>query len=303
MTDEVRPPTPASADVSELNNGPGSVPLILRSAGPAERNLKEHVRRQAIIDRTLSWLVPAMGLAVWELAVNIGGINPQFFPPPSTIAGSAWELLGTGTLLEHLVISVRRVILGFVAGVVSGVLVGFLMGLSRRLRAAFEPTLMALYTVPKLALLPLLLLIFGLGEAPKIILIGMTVFFFMWIATLSAVLAVPKIHRDAAVSFGASRRQLAFHVQIPSTMPAIFVGLRISAGVSVLVMVGAEFVHGNDGIGYFIWHSWGLFLAPRMYVGIIVVALMGLTFQLLVRAIGKWTMPWDESPKGVGGIQ
>jgi ABC-type nitrate/sulfonate/bicarbonate transport system permease component len=181
--------------------------------------------------------------------------------------------------------------------VLSGGVVGFLLGSSRLARAAFEPTLNALYTVPKLALLPLLLLIFGIGEEPKIILIAMTVFFFMWISTMEAVATLSEGYGEAARSFRAGWWTRFRHVTFPAVLPQIFVAMRVSAGVAVLVLVGAEFVQGGNGIGYLIWNSWSLFLADRMYVGITVVALMGVVFSAVIAAVGRAVMPWNSQSR------
>src|SRR5207245_2099409 len=152
--------------------------------------------------------------------------------------------------------------------------VGLIMGMARTIRAAFEPLLTALFTVPKLALLPLLLLILGIGEAPKRFFIGITVFFFMWIATMTAIMSVSESYREPARAFGATRRKMLRHVLIPASLPQVFVGLRLCAGISVALMAYVEFLQGFDGIGHLIWYSWSLFLAARMYVGIVTVGLM-----------------------------
>lgn len=268
---------------------------LLREPGPAERNPRQFLRRRRWVERSLAVAAPVVLFGLWELAGQLGVIDVRFFPPPTQIAGDAVGLVRDGDLQSHLLISTRRVLLGFALGSFVGVVAGILLGISRLARAAFEPLLSALYTVPKLALLPLLLLIFGVGETPKILLIAITVFFFMWISTMTAIVAVPGGYREAATAFDASGYQMFRHVLLPAALPQVFVGLRLSAGVAVLVLVGAEFVQGNTGIGYLIWHSWTLFLAGRMYVGIIVVATLGVVFMGVVVQIGRWVTPWDRS--------
>lgn len=270
---------------------------------PGQRDMDpaRYERRRRVLDIGLAFVVPILFFSFWQLASTRGWVDERFFPAPTTVWVTAVDLVRTGALQEALWISMRRVLWGFSLGVVTGTACGFALGLSRTLRAAFEPFLSASYTIPKLALLPLLLLIFGLGEAPKIILIAVTVFFFMWIAVMAAVMGVPATYHEVGQSLGAGRLQTLRHIIVPAVLPQVFVAMRVSAGVSILVIVGAEFVQGNDGIGYLIWHSWTLFIARRMYVGIVAVALLGFVFGEIVKWVGRLATPWssDGEQRGV----
>lgn len=250
-------------------------------------------RRRRRIERVLAWSTPVVLVLLWQWASESGMIDKRFFPPPTRIWDSAVELWRDGTLRDDATASLRRVTLGFVIGCGVGIVCGIPLGLSRLARAAMEPTMYALWTVPKLALLPLLLLIFGLNEKPIIVLIAINCFFLLLIPTMAAVRAVPHGYREAAVSFRTGRWDLLRHVILPAAMPQIFVALRLAAGASILVMVGAEFVQGNNGLGHLIWNSWSLFLADRMYVGIVIVAVGGALFTLLIAAVGRRLTPWD----------
>ena len=202
-------------------------------------------------------------------------------------------MLASGELQHHLAATASRMALGLLLGVASGVIVAFAMGMSRLLRAALDSTLSALYVVPKLALLPLLLLIFGVGDTPTILLVAIAAFFLVWITTMHAVMSVPEGWREAARSFGATRRQLVRHVLLPASLPQILTGLRLATGMAVLTTVAIEFVQGSEGLGRLIWLSWSLFLPRRMYVGIVVVALLGVAANLLVRLLARLLSPWD----------
>lgn len=269
-------------------------PLPVRiEPSAAEVDPQRYRRRRTRIERGLAWLVPALLISFWQLAAEAGWIDLRLFPSPWRIVESGRDLIESGQLQDELLLSTRRILIGFALGVTSGAIAGFLLGSSRLARAAFEPTLNALYTVPKLALLPLLLLIFGIGEQPKLILIAMTVFFFMWISVMEAVSSISEGYREAALSFRAGPWLRFSQVVFPAVLPQLFVAMRVSAGVSVLVLVGAEFVQGGNGIGYLIWNSWSLFLADRMYVGIVVVALMGVIFSMIIQAVGRFLTPWE----------
>lgn len=250
-------------------------------------------RRRRRLERFLAWTTPIALLLLWQFASQAGWMDERFFPPPTRIWEAAVELHRDGGLWEDAWASFRRVLWGFFLGCTLGVLCGIPLGLSRLARAATEPLVYALWTVPKLALLPLLLLIFGLNETPIIMLILINCFFLVLIPTMAAIRSVPHSYREAAMSFRASRWDMLRHVIMPAATPQIFVSLRLAAGASILVMVGAEFVQGRSGLGHLIWHSWSLFLADRMYVGIVLVAVSGALFTLLIGAVGRKLTPWD----------
>lgn len=268
--------------------------------GAAERDPGRYVARRRRLERTLAWSVPICLIGLWQLAASLDWIDVRFFPAPTTIATTAVDIIESGLLQEQIWISTKRILLGFVFGVIIGVAAGLLLGVFRTLRAALEPMLMALYTVPKLALLPLLLLIFGLGDTPKVIIVTITVFFFMWINVMESIISTPKGYVEAMQSFDASRWKMFRYVYLPHSLPNIFVSMRLCAGIAILVMVGVEFVQGGDGIGFLIWNSWSLFIARQMYVGIVAVALMGLIFSVVVKAVGRRVVPWAPNDKTHG---
>jgi ABC-type nitrate/sulfonate/bicarbonate transport system permease component len=251
-------------------------------------------RRRRALEVSLGIGLPVVLVALWQVAADRSWIDTRFFPAPSRIWTTGVELYRTGELGRHMRASVVRLLYGFSIGSVLGVALAVVFASVRLLRAACEPLLYALWTVPKLALLPMLLLIFGIGEKPIIILIVINCFFLVFIPTLAAMLAVPFSFREAATSFEASRWQMLRHVIFPCAIPQIFVSLRLAAGASILVLVAVEFIQSREGIGFVIWNSWSLFLADRMYVGIVIVAVSGALFTLAVASIGRRLTPWDE---------
>lgn len=263
--------------------------------GAPERDPMRFARRRRVLELLLAAGFPVLLLLLWQASATRGWLDARFFPSPTTIAQEAVELLKTGDLQEALWFSTRSLVVGYLCGVTLGLTIGGVTGTSRWFRVALEPVLSALYTVPKLAIFPLLLLIFGLGNTPKIVLISISVYFYVWISTMSGLMSVPNGYREAAASFNAQRMQMFRHVMLPGALPQIFVGLRLGAGVSVLVMVGAEFVSGNEGLGHLIWQSWQLLIARRMYVGIVTVSLLGVVAMSLVKFAGRRLMPWDTS--------
>ena len=252
-------------------------------------------RSRRLAETGLGIAVPVALLGLWQLAAVTGWIDSRLYPPPTRILASAGELVADGTLWAETRVSAMRILWGFAIGSATGIVTGLLMGTMNWLRAAFEPLLDSLYTVPKLAVLPIFITMFGIGDAPKIAVIAVTVFFFVWIATMAATLSVAAGYREAAYTFQATRLQMFRHVIMPAATPEIFVGLRIAAGVSVLLLVAAESVVGNDGLGYIIFNSRAVFLNEQMFVGIITVSLLGVLFSAIIKWAGRALTSWSSA--------
>lgn len=297
--------TPSPVDTLVLENGHAATatsagvvnhrgkPTIRRPA-PQDLNPARYRRRRRLLERALAWLLPIVLVAMWQLASEQEWLDPRFFPSPTRIWDEGVETWRSGLLWDSMFASFKRVFWGFTLGSLGGIVLGIPLGLSRLAREATTPLIYAFWTVPKLALLPLLLLIFGLNEKPLIILIIINCFFLVLIPTQAAIKSVPYSYREAATSFRANRFDMLRHVIMPAALPQIFVSLKLAAGAAILVMVGAEFVQAREGLGHMIWHSWSLFLPARMYVGIVVVAISGALFAMFIGGIGKRLSPWDQ---------
>lgn len=267
---------------------------------PSRRELDPvgHARRLRRNSTILAVATPVVLVALWQFAAGRGWIDTRFFPAPSKIARTAGTMVKSGTLFDDVWTTLRALLLGFALGLVAGVATGVVLGLSWIVRAALEPLFSALYTVPKLALLPLLLLIFGISETPKILLVAIGVFFIIWITVVEAILDIPDGYKEAAESFGVRGWARFTNVTLPAILPQIFVGIRLAIGNAVLIVVGVEFVNGDSGIGYRIWHSWSLFAADQMYVGIVTVALLGFLLSLAVQTTARYVIRWAPRRSG-----
>ncbi|MEU6121460.1 ABC transporter permease [Streptomyces sp. NPDC047123] len=272
--------------------------LLVRKPGPQELHPVRTHRRRRALELSLAVGVPLALVLLWQLAAVRGWIDDRVYPAPQTILEDGWQRAADGALWPDVWATLRRVLLGYAIGTVTGYALGLLMGSLSLVRAALEPTLDALYVVPKLALLPVFLNMFGLGEGPQIALVAATVFFFVWISTMAAVLAVPSGHRDAGRVFGASPWQMFRHVLLPASLPAVLVGARIAAGVAVLVIVASEQIAAADGLGHLIFDSRALFQNDVMFVGIVCVAVLGVVFSELVRIAGRLLTPWAPRDRG-----
>jgi sulfonate transport system permease protein len=252
----------------------------------------QYQRRRRVFESLLAVGTPVLLLIIWQIAAGQGWVDARLYPAPTTLADAAWSLATDGRLWRDVLDTTQRIILGYAWGAGLGLAVGSVMGMSRLVRRALEPILTGLYVVPKLALLPIFLTIFGYGEAPKIVLVAVTVFFFVWIETMEAIVAVPDGYREAGESLGVSRAQMFLHVYLPGALPSIFVGLRIAMGVAVLVIIAAEFIVGETGLGNLIFTSRQLFINTWVYTGIVVVAIEGVILAWIVAQIGRALTPW-----------
>jgi NitT/TauT family transport system permease protein len=266
------------------------------SAAPAERTDAEQTPAPArgFRLRVPSAIIsPIVLLFVWELCARFGLIDVRFFPAPSSIFATGVQMAQTWQFWSDLGISLQRIAVGFLMGGIPGMMLGLAMGLFPLMRTIFQPLIAAIYPLPKIALLPLILLIFGLGETSKYVIVAIGVFFLMAINSMAGVMNVPRIYFDVANNLKASRWKIYVTVALPGALPGIFTGLRICASVALLLLVAAEFVGANEGIGYRIWWSWSVFWVKNMYVGFAVIALLGFIQSYFVDYLAKRLIPWQ----------
>jgi NitT/TauT family transport system permease protein len=243
-------------------------------------------------ERLLAVGSPIALLVIWEVLVWAKAVDARFVPAPSTIFVAGWEMIRSGELWEHVGASLVRLVAGFFVGVVPGIALGLLMGLNRYVRAALDPLVAATYPIPKIAILPLLMLAFGIGEASKIAIIAIAVIYLALINTMLGVMTLDRIYFEVARNYGAPWRKLFTRVIIPGALPHIFAGLRLALGVSLIVIVGAEFVAAKSGIGFLIWTSWESLLIEKMFVGIIVITVLGVAFTAALKEVERLCIPW-----------
>lgn len=238
---------------------------------------------------------PLVMLLVWELLVRTGVLDARFFPAPSSVIRELVRFAASGELFVHIGYTFVRVIVGFVFGAVPAVLLGIVMGLSPAIRAFLQPAISSIYPIPKIALFPLAMLIFGLGESSKWAIVAVAVFFQVLLSTLSGVVNIDRVYLDVAADFRASRWQAYRTIALPAAMPFIFTGFQLGLGMALIVVVIAENFGTDYGLGYIIWHSWQIFEVREMYVGLIMVALLGYVSQLLMGRLERVLIPWKRA--------
>lgn len=269
-----------------LENAPGEV---LAAVEADQRKEKQLTTR----DTALSILTPILLLAMWEAAAQMGLIDSRIFTAPSMILQTGWDMFADGTLLPHIWATIYRLLMGFTGGALAGIIVGLIMGIIRPLRAAFGPTFTALYALPMIAILPLLLLVFGLTETPRILAVAISVFFVLFINSVAAIRQIDARLLEAARAYNARGFRMFVAVLLPSAIPTIATGLRVAAGMAVTVVTAVEFVASNAGLGFVIWNSWQLFQPAVMFVGLICVAILGAAFTGALIFLERKVAPWQ----------
>lgn len=248
--------------------------------------------RPFLSDRVISVLSPLILLGLWEICARAGLVDIRFFPAPSNVIRHLVAMIGSGDLWRHLAASLYRLFVGFFVGCVPAIVIGLAIGLYRPVRAALDPLISATYPIPKSSLLPLILLIFGLGESSKIAMVAIGVFYPVVINTAAGVRQIAPIFLDVGHNFGASRFNMFRTVALPGALPLIMTGVKLGAGMGLVLIAIAEMVGAKSGLGYMIWNAWELFDVQTMYVGLFVIAIIGFLlnagFDLLERVIVPW---------------
>lgn len=234
---------------------------------------------------------------IWETAPRVGLVEAAFLPPLSEVLATAWQLLQNGQLVSHIKASLSRSLLGFSLAIVMGVPLGLAIGWYKAVADAINPLLEVLRNTAALALLPVFLLLLGIGEASKIALVIYSCTWPILLNTISGVRGVDPLLIKSARTMGLSSVQLFRKVILPAAVPTIFVGIRLSGAYSLLVLVAAEMIGAKAGLGYLIIYAQYNFQIPSMYVGILTITTLGLTFNHLLMRIERRFTSWKVAPK------
>jgi NitT/TauT family transport system permease protein len=245
-----------------------------------------------------AWLLGAATLAgiglAWEAVARLQWVPSLFLPAPTAVLQEAGRMAWSGELGRHLAVSLGRVGLGFAVGAAVGTALGLVLGSSRTLWAIGNPVIAATYPIPKIALLPLMILWLGIGEAPKVTMIALGVFFPVVINAYAGVQGTDPLMVKAARSLGAGRWQVLLKVVLPSALPTILAGYRLGAGIALLLVVSAEMINATAGLGFLIMHSGDLMLTGKLMVGLATLSILGLASTWGLRSLEAWLVPWKE---------
>ncbi|WP_238314321.1 ABC transporter permease [Methylobacterium crusticola] len=237
-------------------------------------------------------LAPLLLLGAWQLASATGFVAREVLPPPTDVAAAYGELISTGELQEALPVSLARSLVGLALGGGTGLVLGLCAGLWRRGEELFDAPLQMLRTVPFIAMIPLFIIWFGIGEGAKIALIYAATIFPVYLNTYAGVRGVDPKLIEAARVFDLAPRGIALRVILPTALPSILVGLRYSAGVALLALVAAEQINARSGIGYILINANVNQRADIIIAGIILYALLGILIDIIMRAVERLALPW-----------
>jgi NitT/TauT family transport system permease protein len=239
-------------------------------------------------------LSPLAVALLWEGAVAAGLLNPTYLPAPSRLAARLADLLAGGELWDHLIVTLGRLGASFVLAVVPAIALGLAFGMWRGLRLALEPILTALYAVPKIALLPLVMLVLGIGERSFVATATLTGFLQMTVSTMAGVLAVERTVLEAGRNYGADGWRLFRYVLLPSALPEIFTGMRIGLSLTLVLVIAVEFTAAQEGLGAFVWTAGQTFSVENLFSGLVVIGVLGLILTHGLERFGDWLMPWRQ---------
>lgn len=262
-----------------------------------EAQRRSIVKRRVQLPRQGDRWLPAgavlIALALWELAACLGWISQLFFPPPSEIGITVGQLWSDGELPGNLGLTLGRVALGVLLGGGPGLLLGLLMGWSPSLRRTLDPFVAALHPVPKIAILPLIMVVFGIGEPSRIIVAATGAFFPLLINTMTGVQQINPVFYQVAHNYGARRLQVLARVVLPGSLPSILAGLLLALNVTLLLTIAVEMVSGRTGLGAMIWIAWETMRVEEIWATLAVITLLGIVFSAGLHVLTTRLCPWQ----------
>ncbi|MBN9581066.1 MAG: ABC transporter permease [Afipia sp.] len=233
---------------------------------------------------------------IWFVATNYGAVPAEYLPSPQALISRFWTLLREGyqgeSLFGQIGASLSRTLSGFVIGGTLGVAVGLAAGYSRLVAAAISPVMSFIRPIPPIAFIPMVVLYFGLGETGKIVLITVTAFNYAVVNAQAGAMGTPIAYRRAAATLGLSKWQEFWNVIFPASLPSIFTGLRVALALSWAVVVAAELVGAQTGLGFMINNAALLFDIPTVFIGIALIGLIGLILNTIIEIVEKRVVHW-----------
>lgn len=236
--------------------------------------------------------VPLSLLTLWELCSRTDLLAPRYFPPPTVVGATLVRLLAGGDLWGETLVTLNRLAIAFVLAAAPGVPVGLAMGLFRPVRYTLEPYIAFLYPLPKIALLPLLLILLGVGEKAFILTGAITAFFQIVISTLGGVQTMDPRLLEVGRNYGARGVALFRKIILPATLPSIFTGLRLGLGLALIAVIAVEFVAARSGLGHLVFRYWQMLLTAEMFAAFVLLGLIGLVFTRGLRAVQQRALAW-----------
>jgi len=249
-------------------------------------------KQPKIISQLVSILFLLVLLIVWEMSSRSGFISEAFFPPPSKIWSSFIKLYRNGELFNALRATLIRFLSGVILGSLMGSILGLMMGWWQRLNDFLAPWIAAIYPIPKIAIFPLLMIIFGIGEGSKLVAIILGAFFPMLITTLAGVRQINQIYFEVGQNYGVRGRKIFTHILLPGSLPSILAGLRLAVNTGFVLAISVEVIAARNGLGVLLWFSWQTFRVSELYAVLIVISLLGVILNYLLDRTTHQLIPW-----------
>jgi ABC-type nitrate/sulfonate/bicarbonate transport system permease component len=243
-------------------------------------------------ERWMPVMVIGVFLLMWEWLSQTGRISQLFFPPPTTILKTLIEMILDWTLFVQLKATLSRLLIGFAIGGTAGLLLGLGMGWSPRLRAVLDPLVAIIHPIPKIAIFPLIMIIFGIGEASKVVAIAIAAFFPMLINCMSGVRQLNPVYFEVTNNYGASNWKTFSRVVVPGSLPAILTGLRLAINMAMVITITVELLSAKEGLGVIIWFSWQTLRIEDLYASLVVIGLLGFGINLFLQWLSRKVTPW-----------
>lgn len=232
---------------------------------------------------------------VWELLCSLNLVNPALFPSPFAVWLAAIDLVNSGVFFNDLAVSTGRAAIGFAIGASLGIIVGLLTARTRLFHLMLNPVFTIFRPIPAIALVPVAIVWFGIGESSKYFVIAYTVFLSVWLNTHHGMEHVSTLYIRAARSLGASKLREFVMVVVPASAPHIFAGLRLGAALAFLSLVAAELTGASAGIGYRLQEARQFILMDRMFVGLIELGILGALVDTVFVLLSRWLVHWEQS--------
>ncbi len=259
----------------------GREPVPLRARGVAPRSLP-----------LAAWASLIAAILLWQLGSTTGFIPALVLPSPWEILQALWALAVSGELWRHLAASLQRLLAGWTLGTAAGLLVGLAIGMFTWARSAGLAFVSALFPIPKIALLPLFIIWFGIGEPSKVATIAFGVFFPTVINTFGGVDAVPRNLIRMGQSFDLPTRSIVRKIVLPGALPAILSGFRISASIAIILLIAAEMIGAEYGIGALVLAAGNLYQIDQLLAGVVVLSVLGLSVSAILGRLEAWLLAW-----------
>ena len=250
--------------------------------------------RRYLVEALVPWLSPLVLIAAWQILAEVGLLS-EALPSPARVWNSFWALATHGTLLADVLVSLRRVCLGFVLGASTGLVLGFLVGMSKVARLLLDRSVQMFRTIPHLALVPLMIFWFGIGEEPRVLLVALGSLFPVYINTYGGIRNVDPKLIELGRSYGLGRVGLIWSIVLPAALQPILVGIRYALGVAWLTLVVAETIASRDGIGYLVQNAREMLRIDIIILAILLYAIAGWVADLVTRLIERRVLRWHPS--------